>query len=90
MRQLKWHCKEYFVVIVTGHGICRFTDQISPSAFFVVDASADSGGLSEWESAELSVSDRPDLASAKIVISGGSFVLTCRCFISVLFDLKCL
>ena len=37
----------------------------------IVDAVTDSAGLSEWEKAELTVSDRPDLASAKVVISGG-------------------
>lgn len=36
-----------------------------------IDAVTDSAGLSEWEKAELTVSDRPDLASAKVVISGG-------------------
>lgn len=36
-----------------------------------VQAAEIPGGMSVWESQELSVSDRPELSSAKIVISGG-------------------
>jgi len=48
--------------------------------------SADSPANSEWVSAELSKSDRPELASAKIVISGGRGMKTGDNF-QMLYDL---
>ena len=37
-----------------------------------MDAITGSEDMSLWEGAELTKSDRPDLASAKIVVSGGT------------------
>jgi len=39
--------------------------------FSPVDGSAISNSLSQWVSQELSKSDRPELGSAKVVVSGG-------------------
>jgi len=43
----------------------------APAAVDNVDAAASNESLSHWVSQELSVSDRPDLATADIVVSGG-------------------
>ena len=40
-----------------------------------MDAVTGSEEMSKWEGAELTKSDRPDLTSAKIVVSGGMFTL---------------
>ena len=40
----------------------------------LVDAVTGSEEMSKWEGAELTKSDRPDLSSAKIVVSGGIYI----------------
>ncbi|XP_050524950.1 electron transfer flavoprotein subunit alpha, mitochondrial [Daktulosphaira vitifoliae] len=52
----------------------------------VNDNSYEKGSGSEWVSQELSKSDRPDLASAKIVISGGRGVKSAENF-KIIYDL---
>ena len=39
-----------------------------------MDAVTGSEEMSKWEGAELTKSDRPDLSSAKIVVSGGTYI----------------
>ena len=55
----------------------RFYLQVSKSLLFVFPAPAVdvSNDKSEFVKQELSKSDRPDLASARIVISGGSICI---------------
>ena len=44
-----------------------------------MDAAACDASLSQWVSQELSVSDRPDLATADIVVSGGRGLKSGEC-----------
>lgn len=43
--------------------------------WFLVDTNIEKDEKSLWESQELNVSERPELTSAKIVVSGGNFLM---------------
>lgn len=63
------------VVTVRGTSFPPAAEGGSASVEALTNASVEANKLSEWVGQELSKSDRPDLGSAKIVVSGGKWIL---------------